>query len=190
MFSLINLYGTRSLLQKSCMPSSLFFDICHFNSRFPIIFLSRSSTAAAYVPSLCVLIFAERCEWGATFVVTSKTEFEERRRLSSVAFWPSLTKAALWNSHLSSPPPRSSSHIFQNTLSWTRTEKKQTSNWIKTNVSLWKKKPHNPKKSNSNLNSISISKKSNVENFYTGKNYFWILLQEINLYGKILIWRF
>ena len=147
MFSLINLYGTRSLLQKSCMPSSLFFDICHFNSRFPIIFLSRSSTAAAYVPSLCVLIFAERCEWGATFVVTSKTEFEERRRLSSVAFWPSLTKAALWNSHLSSPPPRSSSHIFQNTLSWTRTEKKQTSNWIKTNVSLWKKKknPKNPK---------------------------------------------
>ena len=119
----------------ACLPRySLTFAISAHDSPSFFFYPFKYCCSAAYPHYVCSFL-----RYGATFVVTSKTEFEERRRLSSVAFWPSLTKAALKFSLsvLEVSPPPSSSHIFQNRLRWTRTEKKQTSNWIKTTVSLF-----------------------------------------------------
>ena len=149
MFSLINLYGTRSLLQKSCMPSSLFFDICHFNSRFPIFFypfkyccclLLLLRTYPHYVCSFLRDVRSYFCrDFKNGIWRTTKVKFSRVLAFIDEGRPEILVRRTRSRTFLSSPPPRSSSHIFQNTLRWTRTEKKQTSNWIKTNVSLWKK---------------------------------------------------
>ena len=133
---LINLYGTRSLLQKLLHAFLVILWHLPFQLTIPHHFFypfKYCRRLQCCVPSLCVLIFALWSYFCRDFKNgiwrTTKVKFSR-----VLAFIDEGRPEILVERTRSFSP--SSSHIFQNRLRWTRTEKKQTSNWIKTTVSL------------------------------------------------------
>ena len=117
---LINLYGTRSLLQKLLHAFLVILWHLPFQLTIPHhFFLPVQVLLQCCVPSLCVLIFAlwsyfcrdfKNGIWRTTKVKFSRVlAFVDEARPQSLKFFSPLTHTF---------------HIFQNRLSWTRTEKK------------------------------------------------------------------